>query len=292
MAVGTTADAVIKRNRVVELALRACRAAKNGQTLDNNMMRDGVATLNELLRQEDQEQTGQSISLWAMAENHLFLAPGIYSYGVSEGLAADIRDIQTVTYRDHTGADTPLKLISKPHYESLSPKNETGDPLYVYLTEDRVLASQSVKVWPVPASISTVSVVVGSDALQYMCILKHTSDTDTKPITGTNYQMFWRQAGSGGSAWVDATEYGNSEIIRISYKRPLYDFDLADSDPDLPLGWGLYLKWRLAMELSPMYKVPLEERGWFAQQASKCSQQLFPATRNKTQDYHNKAVYF
>ena len=291
MAVGTTSDSVIKRNRVVELAIRACRGAKNGQPIDNNQMRDGVTLLNELLRAEDQNQTGNYKSLWALKENHLFLADGIFSYSSTEGLATDIQDIESVHYRDSTGEDIPLQVISKGQYEGLSKKNEEGDPQFVYLDDNLTLASRLLKVWPNPSSISTTSVVEGSDSLQYMCILKHTSVADTKPITGTNYQMYWRQAGSGGSAWVTATEYGNGEILRICYKRPLFDFDLADSDPDMPAGWGLYWRWRLAVEMSPTFKVPLEERQWMEGQVKKAQAMLFPNTRTKTQNIHNKASY-
>jgi hypothetical protein len=292
MATGTTATSTLKRNRVVELALRGCHAAKPGQPLDNNQMRDGVTVLNEILREIDQEHTGLSASLWALAENHLFLSAGVYEYFSGDGLATDIQQIESASYRDVNGDDTPIKIIGHNEYECLTPKNETGDPTHIVLVKNRVLASQSVRVWPIPTEEGTTSVVEGSDALQYMCILKHTSITDNKPITGSNYQMFWRQAGSGGSAWVADTEYSNGIIIRIHYKRPLYEFTLADNDPDLPTGWGNYLKWRLMVELSPEYKTTVEERGWFERQEAKAAARLFPSTRNPTKDTHNRATYF
>lgn len=294
MATGTTADAVMKRNRIVELAIRACRGVKNGQAADNNMMRDGVALLNEILREEDSDQTGDKKSLWAMSVNNIFLAADRRIYASSQGLATDIHDLESVVYRDTSGDDTPVKILEarSAFEQKCTPHDEEGDPEYVLFERNRVLASQSIIVWPIPESVGTTSNVTGTDTLNYMCILGHTSSLETKPITGSSYREFWRQTGSGGSAWATDTEYTNGAILRLSYKRPLYDFDLADDDPDLPLGWGNYLKWRLAVELAPTFKIPLEERQWMEMQAAKSKALLFPHTRNKSSDYHNKATYF
>lgn len=292
MSTGTTQDSVIKRNRVVELALRAVRAVKPGQAASNNDIRDGVALLNEILREDDQEQTGIKKSLWAMSENHILLAANRTIHSTTEGLASDLQDPDAIYYRDTNGEDTLMKLVSEAQYEALTPKDETGDPECALLVMDRVLSSQTLRIWPTPTSVGTTSVVEGSDALQYSAILGHTSTAETKPITGSSWRLFWRQTGSGGSAWVTATEYTNGALLRINYKRPLFDFDLADSDPDMPAGWGNYLKWRLAIELSPNYKVSLEERMWFENQMKICLGRLFPGTRSKGTDYHNKATYF
>lgn len=49
---------------------------------------------------------------------------------------------------------------------------------------------------------------LGSDGLNYTCILGHTSATATnKPITGTNYTAYWYQTGSTGDAWTNAQAY-------------------------------------------------------------------------------------
>lgn len=64
-------------------------------------------------------------------------------------------------------------------------------------------------VW-VPVAITSTdnSEVVGSDTLNYTCILTHTSVTGTnKPITGTVWQKFWYQAGSAGAAWSNSASY-------------------------------------------------------------------------------------
>lgn len=292
MAVGTTANHTVKRNKIVEQALRAVRAVKAGQQPDNNLMRDGVTLLNSILREEDNTQTGLKRSLWALSENHIFLNDGVYIYSSSNGLATNIQDIQSAVWRDRNGEDNPINYISPNQYEAIKVKNEVGDPTTVALVTDRTLASQTLRVNPVPTDVGTTSEVIGTDTANYQCILKHESSSDNRPITGASYSLFWKAGGSSGATWVTETDYTNGDLIRLSYKRPLFDFDLPDDDPDFPLGWSNYLKWRLAIEISPEFKVPLDERQWYALQLEKSLKALFPSSQVKTSDVHNKAKYF
>jgi len=51
------------------------------------------------------------------------------------------------------------------------------------------------------------SEVTGTDTNIYTCIRNHTSSSSTKPITGSNWAFYWKQAGLVGGAWADATSY-------------------------------------------------------------------------------------
>jgi len=293
MSTGTTANQVIQRNKIVEQALHTVRAVKPGVQPDFNMMRDGIIALNEILREEDQDQTGQKRSLWALSDANIFLAVGQYRYTSTEGLGSNVQDIVALHFRDTGGADNPMDYITTAQYEALTPKNETGDPTKLYLEPSHLsISSQAALVWPVPTSIGTTSEVLGTDALNYSCILKHTSIALTRPITGAAYRNFWTLLGAAGATWVTATDYTNGALIRMKYKRPLFDFDAGDSDPDLPLGWGNYLKWRLAIELGPSFKVKVEDLLWMEKQVDKAALKLFPNTRAKTTDFHNKSLFF
>lgn len=292
MAVGTTTTHLFKRNKLVEQALRAVRAIKPGVSPDQNIMQDAIHTLNEILREEDQDFTGAKTALHGIATNVVLLEAGRILYGTAEGLASDVKDILDIQYRDTSGGDVPLKMVSEVQFAQLSPQNETGEPEKACLFEDRVLSTRSLKVWPVPSSIGTADVVTGTDALNYTCILPHTSSSSNRPITGSQYNLFWKQTGSGGSAWVTATEYACQQSLIIRYQRPLYEFTDPESDPDVQYGWGNYLKWRLALQLAPVYKIPLEERAEFRIQRDEAWAKIFPNSRVKTNDYHNKALYY
>ena len=292
MAVGTTQDSVMKRNRIVELALRAVKAVKPGEALTQAHMRDGVLLLNEILREEDQSQTGKKRSLWALSENHIFLVDDRFIYGASQGLPSDVQDPQDFIFRDTSGDDHPISIVSQSQYEALTPKDERGDPECVLFVQDRVLSSQTIRVWPIPNDFGTTSEVTGTDALNYSCVKGHTSSSETRPITGASYSLFWKQTGSSGSTWVTDTAYTNGALVRLSYKRPLFDFDLADNDPDLPSGWGMYLRWRLSLELAANYRVSVEDKQWMERMMNQSLNRLFPATVNKSQKLHNYGKYY
>lgn len=293
MAVGTTNTHLYRRSQLVRQALRTCRAVKAGVSPDQNMMQEAIHLLNEIVREEDQDFTGNRTALHGIAKNYVLLTAGVYIYSSSVGgLATDVKDIIDVQYRDSSGADHHVDYVSEKQFAQLSPQNEVGDVEKVCLVEDRVLTTRTLKVWPVPSAIATPSGVVGTDSLQYTCILPHTADTNNKPITGSQYSMFWKQTGSGGSVWATSTEYTCQELLVITYRRPLYEFTDPESDPDMQYGWGNYLKWRLALELASTYKIPADERAEWRTMRDEARQRLFPNSKVKTQDIHNKALYY
>mgnify|MGYP001175483004 CR=1 FL=1 len=55
--------------------------------------------------------------------------------------------------------------------------------------------------------ISTASEVIGTDGLNYSCILNHTSANANKPITGANWSTYWTQTGTGGGSWQEGKNY-------------------------------------------------------------------------------------
>lgn len=58
------------------------------------------------------------------------------------------------------------------------------------------------------------SEVIGSDGLNYYCILPCTGAATNKPITGASWQTYWIQYGFDGRDWVDGT----------AYKKPFTDY--------------------------------------------------------------------
>jgi hypothetical protein len=59
----------------------------------------------------------------------------------------------------------------------------------------------------VTQTFSAASVVAGTDGNDYTCIRSHTSSSDSTPVTGANWSTYWKQTGTGGGVWADATAY-------------------------------------------------------------------------------------
>lgn len=293
MALGTTYRPERKRNDIIKRALLDVKAIKLGQAPEGNMMRLGVDALNEIIREEDQDKTGNRRFLTALATGYLFLEEGRTIYTTAEGLADDIHELHSVYFRDAFGGERLVDYITPRQYEMKSPKTDVGDPLCVYLQDAFDVADKKLFVWPIPGEQSSPDTVLGSDGLDYQCTLLHTSSTAREPITGTDYLTYWKAlTTTAGSAWADATEYASGGLLRYLYKRPLFNFDSIDDDPDLPDGWATYLRWRLALDLSATFDVKDSDRNFFGSMLQRAADALFPSNVAKTTDYHNKALYF
>ena len=287
MTTGTTQDFNLDRNSLITMAYR-----KIGITANSTLISQGADVLNMILREEDLHGTGPSRNLWAITESTLKLSAGGYVYSTTEGLESAILDLAAVFYRNASGDDTEVKIIDSQQYEQISDKDSDGDVESVYLKPNLSLSSQLLYVWPAPSSVGTTSEVTGTDALNYSCIMGHTSASADRPITGANWRLYWRQTGSSGSTWVTGTSYTNGELLRYLYKRPLYDFDTSTDNPDMPSGWVRYLTFRLAHDLCPEFDVDMESRGWLKREYLEARMILFNSARPLTNDIHNKTVFY
>lgn len=293
MAVGTTFNHVLKRNDVIKAALKKVRAFPPEGNISSEQLDDAIQTLANIIRAEDLRGAGQNLNLWALSENNLILVAESQKYTSSEGLASDIIELISISYRNTDGDDTPLELISRKEWAELDNKNEFGTPEKVYFDKNRLPGSNFLYVWPVPSSVTAGDEVTGSDANNYTCIQTHTSDTAAnKPITGDSYTLFWKQTGSAGSAWADATEYSNGELLHYTYKRPLWDFDGQYDNPDMPQGWEQFLIFELAAALSADYNLSLEERNWLRGEALRQRAVIFPGTRANITSHYNKSLFY
>jgi len=88
---------------------------------------------------------------------------------------------------------------------------------------------------------SQVSIVVGTDSLDYYCILAHTAAVADKPITGGNYTTYWYPTGGSGVgvAWVLGTVYAASVD---GYGNPVLTWTDRTFDCRLTAGTGREIK--------------------------------------------------
>lgn len=49
--------------------------------------------------------------------------------------------------------------------------------------------------------------VIGSDGLNYYCILPQVAAANNKPVAGADWQTYWVQYGYDGKVWADGTSY-------------------------------------------------------------------------------------
>lgn len=70
--------------------------------------------------------------------------------------------------------------------------------------------AENIHLWKVQwltQTLTASSEVTGTDSEVYTCIRGHTSNINNKPITGGNWNTYWKKTGSTGGTWVTATAY-------------------------------------------------------------------------------------
>ena len=287
MAVGTTSDSNLTRDELIDASYRNI-----GQAVGATGTTRAAQLLNLIIREEDARGTDQAKHLWALDEVYILLKADGVVYDSTEIPASSIMDLSSANYMNSSGDEVPIDIVSTEQYEEIGNKDDTGDPQKIYLKKDRDLSSQKIYVWPIKTSLATASVATGSDALNYTCVMDHTAANENKPITGASYTLFWKQTGSGGSAWAADTAYDGTENLRIVYKRPLFDFDLSSDNPDMPQQWTRYLMWRLSWDLTPSFHIDQETKNDIRSRMNEARQVLFSSMKVETDDIHDKGTFF
>lgn len=289
MPTGSTFDHTITRDQLIGLAIKDCHGLEHGEVPDGTMLEDGIMELGLLVRELDD----QDIHVHAQQTDTLALVANQRVYASADGLPTDIRDLIMVRYRDGVALDNPVSILDRQQYESVRDKYRLGDPSAVFLTEELALSSRSLYVVGMLSTVNTQSVVTGTDASAYRCIKGHVADALNRPVTGANWRLYWELGGSGPSAWVSATQYTAPQLLRLTSERPLYDFDSASDNPDVPGSHANYLRYLLAARIGSGYGCLASEITWFENMADKIYMKTFKkAMRRKTTDIHNKARFF
>lgn len=289
--IGTTTDFALTRNELIELGYAKIGKLEPGKSLSEEQIDRGVKALNLLIRSISTKGIDQNKLLWALETDHLILQADKWIYGVQEGLSPNILRLETAMARGTDAADIAMDIITLEQYEVKGTKDETGDPTEVRFIQGRRPADNKFWIWPNPSSIGTTSEVVGTDGQLYACILGHDGAAQNKPITGTDYPMFWKQAGEGTTAWASGTAYTNGELIRYTFRQPLFEFNKHSDNPDMPLGWDMFLMYSLALELAPENQVSLDDRRWLASKVRFERDELFPVSR-QTETKHRDVTLF
>jgi len=79
-----------------------------------------------------------------------------------------------------------------------------------------------------------------------------------KTSTGRPVQYYYDPGRDSGTLYIWPTPDVITQVLKITYLRPIQDFDAATNDPDFPQEWLECLKYQLAVRLAPEYGVALK----------------------------------
>lgn len=289
MGTGSTFDATITRDELIQLSLKKVGAIGSEQPVPADMHADALLELDLLIH----ELSADEIYLHAQVTASLTLQANIFQYTSSSGLPTAMSELVTAQYRDSAARDTPIRLLTKKQYEEIENKTQSGLPKAVYLTDELTLSSRSLCVWPMLTEVNAQSVITGSDSQAYKCIRSHTAESVNYPITGANWRLFWELGGSSPATWASGTQYEAPELLRLTYLRPLYDFDAEDDNPDLPAAHANLLMYLFMSRIGTGYGVSLQECQKYESIAASIMARTFKRVmQKKTTEIHGKAKYF
>jgi hypothetical protein len=288
MPFGTTSDATITRDQIIQLALKKIGAIGDGVTVPAEMQQDALLELGLLVH----ELSASGLYLHVQSVATLTLQANVFVYNASS-VASNMNELVEAFYRDAQAVDTPIHILDRAGYERVTNKTQTGEPQAVYLSDGLTLSTRTLTVWPMLSTVNTQSVVTGSDAQAYKCIKSHVGESSNYPITGANWRLYWELGGTSPAAWASGTSYTAPQLLRLTYRRPLYDFDAEDDNPDLPQAQGTMLLYLLMSRLGNGYGVSIAECDRYEGLAAKIMAKTYKRTmQKKTTTIHNKAKYF
>jgi hypothetical protein len=280
MTTSGTATFTYNRDQIIKMAYRKLGVINASETPSSQLVQDASDALNLWVK----ALNATGLHIWTEEEATLFLQPGQVSYA----LGATTTDNCTSTYTATTlaaaasagassvsvasatgfgasyyvgiGLDsgsifwttqsgvatgTTITLAS-----ALSGSASSGNPVYVYQTQIvRPLRVVSTRRYNLSSAIDTQ--MIQMSRIDYR-------NQPNKTATGVPTMTFYDPRGGANtqgvfSVWPAPSDATN--VIKMTWWRPVQDFTSAATTPDLPQEWGLCLVWNLAKEMGPEFDV-------------------------------------
>lgn len=156
MALSDSTDFTLTRDQLITASMRMIGALATGESPTANETSDASVTLNMIVK----NLVADGLQLWVTKQKSISLTADKVSYtlapsGADVTMARPAR-VTEAFYRDSSGNDTPLTIISRNEYLGLSDKDSSGVPTSVFY--DPLLTTGVLYVWPVIDSVTTEAI--------------------------------------------------------------------------------------------------------------------------------------
>lgn len=205
MATSGSTDFNLTRNEIIKAALRKCRAYDQGSEPTQEAIAEGAEALNVMVK----AWQGRGVFLWTTE----WVTKTFSSSDTSFSVASDTLGIQKAFYRDSSGDDTQIRIISFEEYNNIADKDSAGTMSVIAFDTQ---LTPKIYVWE-PVDTFT-------DVLHYQRIRKledfdSSSDNPDFP-----------------EEWLEALIYGLAARLASEYGLPIHDRNELSS-----LGAGTFL---------------------------------------------------
>lgn len=285
MAVSGSADYIATRNEIISAAYRKIGVGSRAETLSASLIQDGAEAL-EMLTKAWQ---AQGIHLWAYGDATLFLVAGQASFSLGAGhatesytetalAAAAAISATSITVDSATGISDGDNVGIVLDDDTIHWTTVDGAPAGAVITltaglasaaaEDNTVYAYTTKIER-PMRLHSVRVAISGQETPLSRMARDTYfDMPNKTTEGVPTQFYYDPQLSAGKIYLWPTPTTVDYLIKISYERPLQDFDAAGNNPYFPVEWTRALVWSLAAELAPEHGVSLQRQTFVEQKAA------------------------
>lgn len=225
MATSGSVDFSIDRNGIINAALRLIRKLPEGGTATATQISDAAEALNLMVK----TWQADGLQLWALKRSSFSMVASQANYTVTAmGINRPLRIKQAFIRNTSSGADSPVRIITREEYWSLGNKSSTGTPTLLYYDPQLTAVLSMVYLYPAPDATAA------SDYTLHIIYSRPFEDFDASTDT-PDFPQEWYEAIKYGLAVRLAPEYGVPLDIRNDLKsdlavikRQVMNFDQED----------------------------------------------------------------
>ena len=281
MATSGSADFSVTEANIIDDALLEHGVIASGATANANQVIEGRRRLNMIVKQwQGKSDFAPGLKVWTRKRATIFLEKDKASYTLGpSGDHATATFFETTLSAGESTSETNIRVASEVDFSS-------DDYVGIHLDDGTVhwaivsgtvpgsiiiyngLASAAAigkTVWGYTNKITTPLELLhvnrrdsdGNDTPMFPMTLEEREDIGDKDAVGTPSQYYYEKGRLTGELFLDYAVDDVTDTIKITYLRPIEDFDAATDNPDYPQEWFRPLVYQLAMDWAGALARPL-----------------------------------
>lgn len=293
MATSNSSNFDLTRDQIIKIALRKIGAIATGETPDAQTINDCSDQLNALVK----SLVATGLHVWTESEATVFIQPRQATYTIGTGSPDHITETYTATtlasaaalgagtisVSSASGIATTYSIgivlddgtvfwttvngapvgTTVTLAATLTDSASAGNAVYVYQTGIvRPLRVVNARRYNYASQLDTQMLVLSRIDYQNM---------PNKQNTGVVTQWFYDPRGGSnttGRLYVWPAPVDATNAVKITWWRPIQDFDTASNNSDLPVEWLDALIWNLAYKMAPEYDCSPQRYAMLKEQAA------------------------
>ncbi len=284
MATSGSIDFSLTRDNLITDAMRVIGAIGEGETPTSYEISNAARALNMLVKQwQGNTDFSAGLKVWARKRGYLFLALDTVEYSLgttgdnwtnsyvsTTTTAAQTSGNSTITVASASGLAADMyigvKLVTGAlQWTTISGTPTTTVTLAASLTANvasgaRVFAYTAKAYPPLDIQAASLRDSSGNDSpLWLIPTVQQYEAIPSKTADGMPYGVLYERSTQNGRLLTTSAPTDPTYVIRVTYTRPLDDFDATADEVDYPQHWFRALKYGLAREIAPELRRPWTE---------------------------------